>query len=321
MARVFVTGGSGFIGTNLVQCLLDDGFEVLNFDHRPPPNHLHAKYYFAGEILNLCSLRAAARSFQPDLLVHLAARCDLRGSSLEDYSANTTGVRNIISAVHNVASVQRVIFTSSRYVHSTANQPRRDDEYTPFTFYGASKVESERIVRASDLQVPWVIVRPTSIWGPWFGIPYKGFFDALRRGLYIHPQGERLYKSFGYVGNVAHQIKRLLIAPSNLVHGRVFYVADYQPTEIMEMAEVVREAFKAPPVREVPLGVLRLLAAAGDAARKLGWKNPPMTSFRLDNLRTQMVYDISATQAIAGPCPYTLEQGVRATVEWIQQHG
>jgi nucleoside-diphosphate-sugar epimerase len=319
--RIFVTGGSGFIGTNLIQSLADGGLEVLNFDRKPPLNHCHKKYHQAGEILNSEALKLAIRSFQPDCVVHLAARCDLDGTSLAEYAANTMGVQNIISAMYDVESIKRVVFASSRYVHPTGTQPRRDDEYAPFTYYGASKAEGEKIVRSSHLKIPWVIIRPTSIWGPWFGIPYRRFFDALRQGLYVHPRGERLYKTYGYVGNVVHQIERFLAVPAELVHGRIFYVADYRPLEVMEMAEIIREAFGAPEVREVPLAVLRVLAAAGDVLQKLGWRNPPITSFRLGNLRTQMVYDMSATQGIAGPCPYTLEEGVRTTVRWIKEHG
>ena len=321
MTRIFVTGGSGFIGTNLVQSLIEDGCEVLNFDHKLPLDSRHRKYHQAGEILDPQALQSAIEAFQPAWVVHLAARCDLGGSSLSDYTCNMSGVQNLISAVQSTGSVMRVVFASSRYVHPTATQPQRDDEYAPFTHYGASKAESEKIVRSSGLEIPWVIIRPTSIWGPWFGVPYKGFFDALRKGVYVHPRGERLYKTYGYVGNVVYQIKQFLSAPSEVVHGRTFYVADYQPLEIREMAEVIREAFGAPPVRDVPLSVLRMMATAGDGFRKLGWKNPPLTSFRLNNLRTQMVYDMSATQEIAGRCPYTMKEGVQATVDWIEQNG
>src|ERR1700730_13125336 len=256
MTRIFVTGGSGFIGTNLVQSLLDSGCEVLNFDHKAPLNPDHATWHEAGEILDSAALESAVRSFQPALVVHLASRCDLDGSSLADYAANTTGVRNIISAIRRLRSVKRAIFASSRYVHPTATQPRDDTEYAPFTFYGASKAEGEKIVRASGMEIPWVLIRPTSIWGPWFGIPYRGFFDVVRKGLYVHPRGEQLYKTYGYVGNVVHQIKQFLFVPAELVHGRVFYVADYQPIEIRKMAETIREAFGAPAVRDVPTTIL-----------------------------------------------------------------
>jgi GlcNAc-P-P-Und epimerase len=321
MSRIFITGGSGFIGTNLVQVLVNSGSEVLNFDRRVPLNRHHRAYHQIGEILDPEGLHSAIQSFQPELVIHLAGRCDLDGLSLADYAANTTGVQNIISAIRGAGCVKRVVFASSRYVHPTAAQPQGDAEYAPFTFYGASKAEGEKIVRASGLEIPWVLLRPTSIWGPWFGIPYRGFFDTVRQGLYVHPRGERLYKTYGYVGNVVHQIKQFLSVPAEFVHGRVFYVADYQPIEIRKMAETIREAFGAPVVREVSMTVLRSLAKVGDGAKKVGWKNPPLTSFRLSNLRTQMVYDMSATEAIVGLCPYTTEEGVRSTVDWIKQHG
>jgi len=321
MSRLFVTGGSGFIGTNLVQFLADRGCEVLNFDCKVPLNGRHGKYHLRGEILDPVALQSAIRSFQPDLVVHLAARCDLDGSTKAEYAANTIGVRNVISAIHSAGSVKRVVFSSSRYVHSTAVQPQRDDEYSPFTNYGASKAEGETIVRSCGLGIPWVIIRPTSIWGPWFGIPYRGFFDAVRKGLYAHPRGERLYKTYGYVGNIVHQIWKFISAPADKVKGRTFYVADYQPLEIRETAEIIRETFGAPPIRDIPVVALRTLAKAGDGFKRLGWNNPPLTSFRLNNLRTQMVYDMSATQDVVGPCPFTLKEGVRATVDWIKQYG
>jgi len=321
MSRVFVTGGSGFIGTNLVQSLVDDGREVVNFDHRPPVNRQHETFYRPGDLLDATALKSAMRAFQPDLVVHLAARCDLNGSSHAEYSVNTMGVQNVISAMESAGSIQRVVFASSRYVHATALQPEREDEYSPFTNYGASKAEGEKIVRASGLGIPWIIIRPTSIWGPWFGVPYRGFFDAVRKGLYLHPRGEALYKTYGYVGNVVHQIKQFLAVPAERVHRRTFYVADYQPLEVREMAEIIREAFGSLPVREVPAGVLRVLAKAGDGFKKIGWSNPPLTSFRLSNLQTQMVYDMSATEEVAGRCPYDIRDGVQATVEWIRQYG
>jgi GlcNAc-P-P-Und epimerase len=321
MPRIFVTGGSGFIGTNLIQSIIDDSCPVLNFDCRAPLNRHHAAYHQMGDILDNRALHSTMQSFHPDLVIHLAGRCDLDGSSLAEYAANTTGVENVISAIRSAGGVKRAVFASSRYVHPTATQPSGDAEYAPFTFYGASKAEGEKIVRGSGLEIPWVLIRPTSIWGPWFDIPYRGFFDTVRRGLYVHPRGERLYKTYGYVGNVVHQIKQFLAVPAELVHGRVFYVADYQPIEIRKMAETIREAFRAPAVHDVPITVLHTLARTGDGIKKLGWKNPPLTSFRLRNLRTQMVYDMSTTEAIAGPCPFTMKEGVRATVDWIQQHG
>jgi len=320
MHRLFVTGGSGFIGTNLIESLLSDGIEVMNFDVRAPLNRAHMPFYARGDVRDLTVLKRTMSEFRPDFIVHLAARCDLDGDSVEDYSTNTAGVQNMVEAVRSSQGAQRVIFASSRYVHRTEHQPASDTDYSPFTAYGESKVVGEKIVRSNDLEAVWLIVRPTSIWGPWFDIPYRGFFSAVRKGLYVHPRGEKIYKSYGYVGNSVHQIRRFLESPAPLVHGKTFYLSDHQPIEVRELAELVRKAFGAPPVREVPLNWMRRLAVCGDLMRKAGMRNPPLTSFRLTNLRTRMVYDLSATERVVGELPFNLQHAVSLTAGWMQQH-
>jgi GlcNAc-P-P-Und epimerase len=320
MSRILITGGSGFVGTNLVDYLCAHGLEVLNFDLKPPLNRNQERFYRAGDILDQALLAKILCEFHPEYIVHLAARTDLMDNSVDNYEANTKGVQSLIDAIKRQQSVHRVIFASTRYVHCTERQPAGDSEYSPFTAYGESKVLGEQMVRRSGLETSWLLVRPTSIWGPWFDIPYKVFFAAVRKGVYVHPAREKLFKSYGFVGNVAHQIYAFLLAPVTLVHMRTFYVADYQPLEVREFAELIRMRFGAPQVREAPLALMKALAAGGDLMKKLGVPNPPLTSFRLNNLRAQMVYDLSSTEKIVGPLPYDLKQGVERTVEWMQEH-
>lgn len=319
MERVFVTGGSGFIGTNLLERLSEDQIEVANYDIKVSRSRRFDRISTLGDILDGDKLSAIIADFRPDCVVHLAARCDLDGQTIEDYRANTDGLRNVIAAIASAPSVKRTIFASSRYVHGNEIQPERDNDYSPFTMYGASKAEGEMIVRSSHLESSWLIVRPTSIWGPWFGVPYRGFFDAVRKGVYIHPAAERLYKSYGYVGNVVHQIRRMIEAPVDSVQGRTFYTADYQPIEIRSMAECIRHEFGAPKVSEAPLALLKLLATGGDVLKRCGWKNAPLSTFRLNNLRCQMVYDLSKTEEVVGDLPYSMEDGVARTVEWMRR--
>jgi hypothetical protein len=69
----------------------------------------------------------------------------------------------------------------------------------------------------------------------------------------------------------------------------------------------------------VPYGVLKLGALTGDLAKALGWTQPPLTSFRLRNLVTEMVYDTRQLEEICGELPFSLEEGVRKTVAWMRE--
>src|SRR2546426_8215698 len=113
VVRILVTGGSGFIGTNYIQFLLEGGHaEFLNLDHRPPRNLAHGNYWRECDLLDAPALARMIDIFSPTHVVHLAAECSLNGRLLSDYATNVQGVRNLLSALSNAKSVERVIFTS-----------------------------------------------------------------------------------------------------------------------------------------------------------------------------------------------------------------
>ena len=91
--------------------------------------------------------------------------------------------------------------------------------------YGKSKVEMEKCILRSGLNFPWVIIRPTSIWGPWFGEPYNNFFHFVLRKMFVHPGNMGCEKTYGYIGNSVFQILKLLeIEDESLVKGKTFYI-------------------------------------------------------------------------------------------------
>jgi nucleoside-diphosphate-sugar epimerase len=296
--RVLITGGSGFIGTNTVDAFLGDGWSV--------------------HILDRTALLRAFEEFDPELVIHLAARTDLdERTNLAGYAANVEGVSNVIEAIRAAGSVERTFFASSRLVVDLGYVPKHDRDYSASTMYGQSKVRGEELVRTAGSSLgTWVIVRPTGIWGPWFGVPYRDFFAAVRRGLYFHPGSIEVRKSYGYVENTVYQLQRLAAAPSSAVHGQTFWLAD-PPVQIREWARLIQESFGARSIRSIPIPLLRLGGAIGDVMENVGLRHAPLTSFRVNNMVTDMLYDTGPVDALVGPLPFTVEQGVHRTVAWI----
>lgn len=321
--RVIVTGGSGFIGTNLIEHHLAKGDEVLNIDIASPRNKAHTAYWQKIDLLDVARLKKTIHEFKPDMILHMAARTDLDGTALSDYSANTVGVENLIAAIEGRGSLQRVVFASSRLVCRIGYQPSGEEDYCPTTAYGESKVLGEQIVRAASGRIPcpWMIVRPTSIWGPWFDIPYKTFFLTIAKRRYFHPGKAQILKSFGFVGNTIYQLQRLLDADADAVIGRTTYLADYPPIDVAEMANTIQHTLGVPTIKSIDVPLLKLVALSGDGMKALGWRNPPLTSFRLQNLLTPMEHDLTYLQATVGPLPYSMPQGVKLTVDWLRQQG
>ena len=319
--RVLVTGGSGFIGTNVVGAFARDGHAVLNVDIAPPKDSTHQPYWRRVDIMDKRALHESFASFHPDLVIHLAARADLvEKKNLAGYATNIQGVSNMIEAITDVGSVERSFFASSRLVFDLGYKPAHDRDYHASTLYGLSKAHGEELVREAPADLgTWTILRPTGIWGPWFGVPYADFFNTIRRGLYVHPGQRPVRKAYGYVENTVYQIQRLASVDRGIVHGQTFWVADYPPVLVREWARLIQEALGARPIRSVPVAALKAIALAGDAVQRSGLGYAPLTSFRLNNMVSDMLYDTAPLEALVGPLPYNLQQGVVRTIAWIRR--
>lgn len=317
--RVLVTGGSGFVGTNLVDYWHSHGAEVLSVDREPPRNHDHRQFWRQVDIRDDRELCQAFVDFSPSYVLHMAARTDLAGANLAEYDANTLGVSNTINACRRIKGLRRALFASSMLVCKLGYQPTSFEDYNPTTDYGRSKVRGERLVRnLASGHFSWVLVRPTSLWGPWFETPYRAFFDAIHNGRYFHPRGVRVRRSYGFVLNSVFQIMKLLEASDTMVRAKTFYLADYVPIELFHWATMIQQQLGAPSVKEAPLWLLKAGAYLGNALRRIGYEHPPLTTSRLSNLLTDANYDLMPLSDICGNLPYSTEDGVRLTVTWMK---
>src|SRR5829696_7455714 len=242
-SKAIITGGSGFIGTNLMERFLEKGWELLNVDIAEPSNRSHLEHWRRVDILDREAITRTFLAYKPEIVIHLAARTDLDESNdIKGYAANIDGVANVIEAVRQAGSVERTLFASSRLVCEIGYTPKNEVDYKPSTLYGESKVQGEKLVRqAAGSFGPWVIVRPTSILVTWFHVPYKNFVTAIAKCVYMHPGHHNPRKSYGYVGNTVYQIEKLLETPVERVNRKTLYLCDYPPLRLKDWAVQIQK--------------------------------------------------------------------------------
>jgi nucleoside-diphosphate-sugar epimerase len=313
--RLLVTGGSGFIGTNLMEHFIRKGATVLNLDWNPPLDPAQAAWWREGDLMDTARLEAVLGEFKPTHVVHLAARTDTdEPKDVDAYRQNHQGTRILLDALKRTPGIEHIIVTSTQFVCEAGYQPSHDLDFKPFTVYGESKRLTEIAVREANLACSWTIIRPTTIWGPW-SLRYRDvLFRVMRKGLYFHPGRQRVLRSYGYVGNVVWQVDRMLAAPREVVDGKVLYVGD-PPFDLKEWVEIVSEELTGKRVRYIPTWAVRSIARIGDALKMLHVPFP-ITSGRYRSMTTDYVTPMDRTIEALGEAPFSVREGVRAMVKW-----
>jgi UDP-glucose 4-epimerase len=148
MSRVLVTGGSGFIGTRLVERLAGDGHDVTVLDPVEPDTDVRA---LAGSVLDMEVTDQAVRG--ADAVVHLAGfvRAGMRSDPYAGASLQLQGTLNVLEACRR-AGVQHLAYASSFYVYDGIPEDRTVDESTPLDplrmeLFGSAKLMGEALCR------------------------------------------------------------------------------------------------------------------------------------------------------------------------------
>ena len=319
--KVLITGGSGFIGTNLIDDFIEKGDSVLNVDWNPPLKSSQNPFWKECDIMDKAVLQEIFSSFQPTVVIHLASRTDTDiyelDGDLTEYIQNHEGTKNVLECIKNTPSVEKSVLTSTMFVCEAGYLPSHDRDYKPFTLYGVSKKIGEDYIRKADPDGVWTIIRPQTIWGPW-SLRYRDvMFKVMRQGLYFHPSKKNVFRAYGYVKNVVWQIRQILEADKEKVHRQVFYVGD-RPVNLLEWVKCISKELTGKSVRIIPTPIVKGIALTGDFL-KIFNISFPLTSTRFNSMTEDYLTTIDKTFEVFGEPPYSMEQGVKEIVEWYDK--
>lgn len=284
-----VVGGAGFIGSALVRLLAGDGrvrvLDDLSTGKAENLDGIDGVELQRGSVLDS---GAVARAFEGVDVVFNLACLGVRHSirrPLENHEVNARGTLNLLEAARH-AGIKRFVHTSSSEVYGTALHTPMDEYHPtfPHTVYGGSKLAGEAYVRAyhRTFGVPTVVLRPFNAYGPRShhegdsGEVIPKFLVRAMNGLppVIFGDGQQT-RDFTYVEDTARGIAAA--AGRDAAIGATINLGSGREVTVRELATRVVQAVGRPDLQPQlapsrPGDVLRLCAAASQAADLLGWR-------------------------------------------------
>ena len=311
MKNIQVIGGSGFVGSFLLQELKD--FKVSNLDKNPSP--------FFNEITTIGNIRKKEDltfSKEVSSVVLLAAehRYDVSPNSLY-YDVNVEGTRNVLKAMDK-SGIKNLIFTSSVAIYGlNKDNPDENHDQDPFNHYGKSKLEAELVIKEWYENDPTnksvTILRPTVIFGERNRGNVYNLLKQISSGKFIMIGKGKNKKSMAYVGNIVALIKDRLLKME--IGYNVFNYADKPDFSMNELTQLIEKKMnlKIPKVK-IPFWMGMLAGYGFDLISLLSRKKFSVSSVRIKKFcATTQFCSIKVHNIFKEP--YSLKEGLDKTLE------
>ncbi|MBD1422507.1 NAD-dependent epimerase/dehydratase family protein [Sphingobacterium chuzhouense] len=313
--KIILIGGSGFVGTRLIDKLLEiPHIEVLNID-----KNNSEKYPELTRIGNVMDWQTLAHhSKGSDVVVLLAAehRDDVSPVSLY-YDINVEGMRNTLKAM-DANGIKRLIFTSSVAVYGLdRDNPNESAPIDPFNDYGKSKWQAEQVLHVwhrSHLDWDINIIRPTVIFGEGNRGNVYNLLKQIASGRFLMIGRGRNKKSMSYIGNIVAFIW-FLIEQEKTGYEVYNYVdkPDFTTNDLVHhTGQIVGK--KIPTVR-IPYWLGMLGGYGFDVLAFITRKKLNISSVRVKKFCAVTQFSSSKAMASGFVPPYTMEEGLRNMLE------
>lgn len=329
--KALVTGGGGFLGSNLVKALVARGDTVRVIARGEYPEL--AKLGVAtvrGDITNAAQIQAACEGM--DVVFHTAAKAGGWGDPKEYEAINVAGTQNVVDAC-KAAGVPHLVHTSSPSVVHAEGDLAGADESLPFAShfladYPRTKAVSEKLARdANDEKLKVVALRPHFIWGPGdrhllprlIARASKGRLRRIGSG---DPKTDTIY-----IDNCVHA--HLLVADKLRagapIGGKTYFISDDEPIGLWTMAEkMLAAAGYGPITKKIGPGAAWAVASMLETSYRLfGVQSEPLiTRFAVSEMTHAQWFDIGNAKRDLGYAPIvTLSQGLERLAASFKSSG
>ena len=317
LGRVLVTGGSGFVGANLVTELLARGHDVRSFDRAPSPLPDHPRLQtIVGDITNSDDVTAAVA--QIDTVIHTAAIIDLMGGgSVTDeyrqrsFAVNVGGTESLVRAAR-AAGAKRFVYTASNSVVMGGQVISGGDETLPYTerfndLYTETKVAAEKFVLAAN-GVDGMLtcsIRPSGIWGRGDQTMFRKLFESVLAGhtkVLVGNGQAKLDNS--YVHNLIHGfiLAGEHLVPGGTAPGQAYFINDGEPINMFDFSRPVVEACgERWPKFRVPGPLVRFVMTVWQWLHfRFGLPKPPLEPLAVERVYLDNYFSIAKAQRDLG---------------------
>jgi dihydroflavonol-4-reductase len=321
--KALVTGGTGFIGSHLVEALLQRGVQVRCLLRKTSNlkwlKGLPIEMTF-GDCRDKASLREVVKDI--DQIFHLAGIT----KAVEDktyFEINAFGTEDLIRAcLENNPHIQKFIYLSSQAAVGpcrNGNKKKESDPCEPISLYGQSKRLGEELALVHAHELPLLILRPSAVYGPREKDIYTFFkFVSKRIKPCLNSQVQRI--SLCYIQDVIQAI--LLAAESQTKSGEIFFLSDGTDYRIEEIGDIFAQAMGITPVCiRLPKWMIFGIASFSEYLSKLSKKPPLLSKGKVEEMiQKNWVCDITKAKALLGFEPQIrLLEGAKLTLQWYRK--
>jgi len=321
--KVLVTGGTGFIGSHLVEALLQRGTEVRCLVRKTSDltwlTTLPITYVY-GDCTDRTSLSGAVKGI--DQVFHLAG-VTKAASEQAYFDVNAYGTQNLVHAcLESHPHPDRFIYLSSQAAAGPSRngcKRTESDECEPVSPYGRSKRMGEELALAHGDELPMVILRPPVVYGP----REKDLFVYVRLiAKRIQPflTGQERRFNLCYVGDVIHAL--LLASDLEHPHGNIFFLSDGNDYLLKEIGDVFAQALNVSPFSiPLPRWALYGVATFSEFLSKFSRTPPLISKGKVDEMvQRNWVCDITrARSTLCFEPRVKLPEGAQLTVDWYRK--